>query len=190
MASQTAPAASGRLDDEAVEQRLSRLDELLDHVERYPGPSADAALEAVRTLTDVYGEALARVVDLAAPAADRFASDELVGHLMVLHDVHPEPVADRARRALDRLRPHVVDQGGDVELLGIDDDVARVRIVGGRGCGSQTETVDQAVREAVLAIAPELDDVEPVHEDRGSAEPSLIPVDALLARTTRTGTTA
>ncbi|PRX50994.1 Fe-S cluster biogenesis protein NfuA [Prauserella shujinwangii] len=180
-----------RLDDGAVERRLARLDELLAHVERYPGPTADTALEAVRTLTDVYGEALARMVDLAADRAGRFSADELVGHLMVLHDIHPEPVADRVRRALDGLRAHLGTRGDGVELLGIDGAVARVRVSGGGcGCGSAGSpdgTLEQAVRESVLALAPELRDVEPVREPTGGGEPSLIPVESLLSRTAAAG---
>ncbi|MGW4567748.1 NifU family protein, partial [Streptomyces sp. NPDC004561] len=48
-----------RLRDPAVEARLARLDEVLAGLESAPGP----ALEAVRLLTEVYGEALARMLD-------------------------------------------------------------------------------------------------------------------------------
>lgn len=179
-----------RLDDTAVEQRLGHLDELLSHLEQYPGPTADAAREAVAALTDVYGEALARVVDRASEAmAERLASDELLGHLLVLHDIHPEPVEARVRRALDVVQQRAGRQGGSVELDAIDGDVARVRLSssgGGCGCSSGTDELEQVVRESVLALAPELSSVEPVIADAGR-ESSVIPVEALLSRTATTG---
>ncbi|MEV5388102.1 NifU family protein [Streptomyces sp. NPDC052721] len=175
-----------RLADPVVEARLARLDELLAGLESAPGPAAAGAVEAVRVLTEVYGEALARVLDLAGeqPAA-RLAEDELLGHLLVLHGLHPEPPARRAERALDRLRPAVRERGGDVELVGVDGQVARVRVTEAGGCGSGCgggPTVADAVREAVLAAAPELTAVEQLP---APAAPAFVPLDSLLVREAR-----
>lgn len=177
-----------RLDDMAVRQRLARIDELLERVEQVPGPTSDAAIEAVQALAEVYGEALGRVLDAASPPlADRLAADELVGHLMVLHDVHPEPLAGRVERALDGVRPYIESHGGHVELTEIDDHsgVARVRLSGAcESCSSSAATLEQAVTESVLAMAPELSGVEAV-QDAGGQEPTLIPVEALRRSATQ-----
>nr|WP_235948906.1 NifU family protein [Candidatus Frankia alpina] len=124
-----------RLDDRAVRERLTHLDEALDEalaqVERIPGPSGELALDAVATLASVYGEALARVAGYAAGAADMTAAltaDELIGHLLVLHDVHPEPMGQRVTRAIERLRPAIRDRGGELELVGIERGVAEVSL--------------------------------------------------------------
>ncbi|MFE1193928.1 NifU family protein [Streptomyces olivaceoviridis] len=179
-------AEAGRLADPAVEARLARLDELLAGLESAPGPAAATAVEAVRVLTEIYGEALARMLDLAGeqPAA-RLAEDELLGHLLVLHELHPEPPARRAERAVDRLRPAVRERGGDVELVGVDGQVARVRVTEASGCGSGCgggPTVADAVREAVLAAAPELTAVEQLS---APAAPAFVPLDSLLVREAR-----
>ncbi|MGW0416672.1 NifU family protein, partial [Streptomyces collinus] len=106
---------AGRLPDPAVEARLARLDELLAGLESAPGPAAREALESVALLTEVYGEALARVLDLADDGLRaRLADDELLGHLLVLHGIHPESAEDRAARAVERLRPAVRERGGDL----------------------------------------------------------------------------
>jgi Fe-S cluster biogenesis protein NfuA len=179
-------ADAGRLADPAVEARLARLDELLERLEAAPGPMAATAVEAVRTLTEVYGEALARLLDLAgAEPAARLAEDELLGHLLVLHGLHPEPADRRAERAVDRLRPAVQDRGGDVELVGVEGKVATVRVREGGGCGSGCgggPSVADAVREAVLAAAPELTAVEQVPAPARPAAPAFVPLDALLVR--------
>ncbi|MEU9386197.1 NifU family protein, partial [Streptomyces sp. NPDC048279] len=79
-------ADPGRLDGRAVEARLARLDTLLEGLESAPGPTGGPAVEAVRLLTEVYGEALARVLDRAdAALAGQLFDDELLDHLLVLH---------------------------------------------------------------------------------------------------------
>jgi len=120
-----------RLDDPAIEPRLTRLDALLGQLEQTPGRTAALALEAVETLIEVYGEALARVTDVAGdtpPALDRLAADELLRHLLLLHCIHPDPLARRVARAVDDLRPQLRAQGADIALVGVEDDVARISL--------------------------------------------------------------
>ncbi|GKQ41472.1 NifU family protein [Streptomyces sp. A012304] len=179
-------AEADRLPDPDVEARLARLDELLETLQSAPGPTTRSATEAVRLLTEVYGEALARVLDHAdGRLADRLADDELLGHLLVLHDIHPEPAERRAARAVERLRPAVRERGGDVEWAGVDGDVARVRLTAGGGCGSGcgggASEVTAAVREAVLAAAPELTAVEPLT----ATAPAFVPLATLTHRGAR-----
>ncbi|MFG2606361.1 NifU family protein [Streptomyces sp. NPDC048514] len=173
-----------RLPDPAVEARLARLDEVLAELESAPGP----ALEAVTLLTEVYGEALGRVLDHAdAPLRERLVEDELLGHLLVLHQVHPEPAERRAARAVERLRPAVRERGGDVEWAGVDGRVGRVRLSTGGGCGggcgSGSADVAGAVEAAVLAAAPELTAVETAPPDAERPAPAFVPLTTLTRRT-------
>ncbi|MGW6548017.1 NifU family protein [Streptomyces massasporeus] len=179
-----AEAAGTRLADPDVEARLVRLDQALDSLESAPGPTTRTATEAVALLTEVYGEALARVLDRAdEQLAERLAEDELLGHLLVLHDIHPEPAERRAARAVERLRPAVQERGGDVEWAGVEGQVARVRLTSGgggcgSGCGGGGDEVTDAVRAAVLAAAPELTAVEPLTE----TAPAFVPLTTLTHR--------
>lgn len=175
-------AVPAALDDEAVRARIGRLNELLERLEKVPGATAEMALEAVETLTEVYGTALARVLAVAAGApalVSAIVEDELCNHLLVLHGIHPDPVERRVVRALDEVRPFVRSKGGEVELVGVEQGVARVRLTAA-GCSSSTGALEQAVTDAVLAVAPELSGVEPVPAQSARAE-TLIPVDALFA---------
>ncbi|MGV4981220.1 NifU family protein [Streptomyces sp. NRAIS4] len=174
--------AAVRLADPAVEARLTRLDEVLAGLESAPGP----ALEAVRLLTEVYGEALARVLDHADERLrERLADDELLGHLLVLHEIHPEPPERRAARAVDKLRPAVRERGGDLEWAGVEGRVARVRLTSGGGCGSGcgggSSDVTEVVEAAVLAVAPELTSVETVRSERRPA-PAFVPLTTIRRR--------
>ncbi|WP_127132324.1 NifU family protein [Georgenia sp. SYP-B2076] len=171
-----------RLDDAAVGQLLDRFDELLDVVEQVPGATSEAAVEAIRTLAEIYGEGLRRVLAVAPePLRADLARDQLVAHLMVVHDIHPDPVQDRVEQALDAVRPYIESHGGRVELVDIDAGVAHVQLSGACGsCSSSAVTLEQTVSDAVLALAPELTEVEPVQPPRGG--PTVIPVEALFQR--------
>lgn len=176
-----------RLDDAAIRRRMARLDELLEKVERFPGPGGELAVEALRTLAEVYGEALARLVDLAdASQDDRLAEDELLSHLLVLHDIHPHSLPARLEQALDGVRQYVRSRGGRVELEEIDGETARVRLTGAACQSCSSPALERAVTESVLALAPELTGVETVQVPADHREP-VIPVDALLSRTAGTG---
>ena len=182
MADTEVAAALPRLRDEEVRARLDRLEDLLALVEKTPGPSGELALSAVTELAQVYGEALARVVDHAASAGatellSAYTGDELIGHLLVLHGVHPEPVESRVARAVDEVQPAVVEHGGRLALRGIEDGVATVELTVG-GCGSSGQGLRDAVREAVLCVAPELNDVN-IASSRPAAQPAFVPLTTL-----------
>ncbi|MEV5826566.1 NifU family protein [Spirillospora sp. NPDC052242] len=186
-----------RLGEGDVAERLTRIEEALAALERTPGRTAESALDTVATLAEVYGEALARVMDRAAHDArlvSALAADDLVGHLLALHDVHPAPVEERVARALADIREQLGSHGADVELEldGIEDGVARVRLPDepGGGCGTcggsagAAGSVEDAVRDAVLGVAPELSAIEPVRAPSGrpaAAGPgAFVPVESLF----------
>jgi Fe-S cluster biogenesis protein NfuA/nitrite reductase/ring-hydroxylating ferredoxin subunit len=149
---------------------VGHIEELLERVEALPDPAArDVALETVQALLELYGEGLTRIVEAVGPEqALALAGDELVEHLLLLHGVHPVGVEERVREALEGVRPYLGSHGGDVELLGIDDGVARIRMQGScEGCPASTATVKLAIEDAVLKAAPDVDRVEA----EGGAEP-------------------
>lgn len=104
-----------RLSDADVRARVARLDALLEGLEQSAGPVAELATEAVEMLTQVYGAALQRVMEQVCTTPALVASltaDELIGHLLVLHGLHPQPV--------EETRPSVRSHGGDLEPAGIE----------------------------------------------------------------------
>ncbi|MFE7461313.1 NifU family protein [Streptomyces sp. NPDC057554] len=151
----------------------THINELLDRLAREAGPQArETADELVRSVVEFYGEGLARTVRLlrSAPAgADPLAvltADELVGDLLILHDLHPEDTLTRVGRALDKVRPYLGSHAGDVEVAGLDPDTAegpvlRLRLRGScDGCPSSTQTVRWTIEEAVARLAPEIAHIE------------------------------
>jgi Fe-S cluster biogenesis protein NfuA len=172
-------AEAAGLPDQEVRRRVARLDGLIERLERMPGPATQTAMEAIEALTEIYGTALARVAAIvdAGPASVRsLAADEVVGHLMLLHGLHPDPPEQRIGRALAEARQHLGDRG-EAELTGIQDGVAKIRLTVA-GCRSTAASLASSVGDAVLAAAPELAGVDPVI----AKPPALIPVDTLLRR--------
>lgn len=66
-------------------------------------------------------------------------------------------VEQRVKAALDEVRPALQMDGGDVELVGVDDGVVRVRLLGAcGGCPMATMTLVGFVEERVKQRVPEI----------------------------------
>ena len=69
----------------------------------------------------------------------------------------------RVDAALDRVRPSIVADGGDVWLINIDDDIAYVQMVGAcGGCPAAMTTLKLGIERAVCGEVPEIRAVEQV----------------------------
>jgi Fe-S cluster biogenesis protein NfuA/nitrite reductase/ring-hydroxylating ferredoxin subunit len=167
------------LDDHDAGQRVTEVEALLGRVEGLAdGAARETALELVQALLDLYGEGLARALrPLDAGTRLALAEDELVAHLLLLHDLHPVPVEARVRGALDEVRPYLDSHGGDVELVGVEEGVARLRLHGScDGCPSSTMTLKLAIEDAIQRAAPDVASVEAI----GVAAPAAPAGPALL----------
>lgn len=136
------------MDDAAARELVARVEALLDDVD-------EPALPAVAAVVELYGEGLARIMASVDGAGDACARDELVSHLLMLHDLHPVPVDERVRAAIEAA-------GGDAELVSIDAGVVRLRAKAGgcASCAASAGTKRQAIEEAIARAAPDVDRVE------------------------------
>lgn len=158
---------------------IAGVEGLLDELESLPDPAArDVALEAVQAVLQLYGAGLQRIVArLGTGPATALAQDELVEHLLLLHGLHPVSVEERVVSALDGVRPYLGSHGGDVELLGVSDGVARVRMRGScEGCPASAMTLRLAIEDAVLKGVPDVERVEAEDEGAGQAAPAASPL--------------
>ena len=171
------PPPRGRLDDPAVRALLADLNDQLEQLEATPGPVGDLALTAVAGVAEIYSQALVRTLELADPAlVAKMLDDELIGHLLALHGIHPEPAEARLARVIEELRSALTARGGTIELDRVDDDVAVVQI---SGAGSSSADIEHTVRRAVLTVVPELAGVTIVPVG-GSGATVFVPLDALM----------
>ena len=154
--------------DAEARDRVAKLEALLEEVESLDDPAArEKATEVVRALVELYGAGLERIVSYLAERdgdgdlAQAMSGDELVSHLLLLHDLHPVPLEARVRGALEEVRPYLESHGGDVELVGVEDAVVRLRMEGScSGCPSSTATLELAIEDAIRKAAPEIDEIE------------------------------
>jgi Fe-S cluster biogenesis protein NfuA/nitrite reductase/ring-hydroxylating ferredoxin subunit len=192
--------AAVTLDDSAARDRVATVERLLDQVEHLPDPVARrTATDLAAGLLELYGEGLARLVSHVADhdhdgeLARLLADDELVAHLLLLHGLHPVPLELRVRGALDGVRPYLESHGGDVELLGIDDGIARLRLQGScKGCPSSAATLKLAIEEAIHEAAPDVGAIEAegavaAGRDRDPAGPALLQIELSEALKERPG---
>ena len=67
--------------------------------------------------------------------------------------------------AITQLRPFLEADGGDIRLLRIEDNVAKVKLLGAcQSCNMSAMTLKAGVEEAVKRVAPEIVRVEAVEE--------------------------
>jgi Fe-S cluster biogenesis protein NfuA/nitrite reductase/ring-hydroxylating ferredoxin subunit len=170
-------------DHEAAEQ-VSLVERLLEELDALPDAQVrDRMTRVIQAVLGLYGEGLRRIFgELAARdggVAEALAGDELVGHLLLLHGLHPVPVEARVREALDGVRPYLESHGGDVELLVVENGVARLRLEGScSGCPSSAATLKLAIERAIHEVAPDVDEVV---ADGGlgdaAAQPALLQIE-------------
>jgi Fe-S cluster biogenesis protein NfuA len=76
-----------------------------------------------------------------------------------------QELTEKVMSAMDQLRPFLIDDGGDMELVEITDDaIVRVRLLGAcSDCSMSMMTLKAGLEEAVKKVAPEVKAVEAVN---------------------------
>lgn len=153
-----------------ADQLIARVQQLTGRLEDLDDPACrELAEELTAAVVQMYGAGLERIVELSDPVTrEAMSKDELVASLLMIHDLYPVPIEERVMQALDTVRPYMESHGGNVELLGIEDGVARLRLEGScKSCRASSSTLELAVRQALEEAAPDLlgMDVEGVLDD-------------------------
>jgi Fe-S cluster biogenesis protein NfuA len=176
-------------DADDLRGRIGRIEFLIAELERCPDRTAQAQARAVvGAVLDFHGAALASLLGhvTAAGAPGRaileaLGRNELVSSLLLLHGLHPDELEVRVARALEEVRPKLRAHGGDVELIGLDRGVVRLRMKGScHGCPSSTLTLTQSIETAIYNAAPDVSAIEVEHAavSAGEAIPPLVTIGA------------
>jgi Fe-S cluster biogenesis protein NfuA/nitrite reductase/ring-hydroxylating ferredoxin subunit len=152
------------------EQLIARVQQLTGRLEDLDDPACrELAEELTGAVVQMYGAGLERIVELADPKTrDAMSKDDLVAGLLMIHDLYPVPIEERVMQGLDTVRPYMESHGGNVEFLGIEDGVAKLRLEGScKSCRASSSTLELAVRQALEEAAPDLlgMDVEGVQDE-------------------------
>jgi Fe-S cluster biogenesis protein NfuA/nitrite reductase/ring-hydroxylating ferredoxin subunit len=148
-----------------IHQQGKRLTALIGSIESLADPRARELLhETLQAVLALHGDGLARVLQLVKnggaegrPIQEALLRDKMVRGLLLIHGLHPDPLEKRLDSALAKVRPYLQSHGGNVELIHLKDDVARLRLQGTcQSCPSSSVTLELAVRQAVEEACPDL----------------------------------
>lgn len=69
-------------------------------------------------------------------------------------------MVEKVKEVLDKIRPRLQADGGDVELVAVEDGVVKVRLVGAcGGCPMATMTLKQGIERVLKSEIPEVKEV-------------------------------
>jgi Fe-S cluster biogenesis protein NfuA/nitrite reductase/ring-hydroxylating ferredoxin subunit len=151
------------------EQLVTTVQDLQARLDAAPDPATRAvAEELMSAVVQLYGAGLEQILhalfDAGEPGeriAAALAEDPLVATLLLIHDLHPVPLADRVQGALESVRPYMESHGGNVELLSLERGVARIRLKGScSDCSASSVTLELAIKQALEEAAPDLEGLE------------------------------
>jgi hypothetical protein len=124
-----------------------------------------AAQRQVRELLDavfeIHRNGLLRACEALAGAGllDALAREPSVSAVLLLHDLHPRGLEERARFAIERARSHLAVEGCTLELVSVEGGIVRVRLERSPGHHATAEEVRIALRDAIWAEAPDAEEV-------------------------------
>ena len=152
-------------EQKAPEELVERVQELLGSLDEIADPVAQSRVqELIGTVLELYGAGLERILgiledagDPALPIRDALLDDGIVASLLLIHGLYPISLEERVMQALDSMRPFLASHGGNVELVSVEEGVARLRLQGScNGCPSSAATLENALKEALDEAAPDL----------------------------------
>src|SRR3954452_12826549 len=152
-------------EQKAPEELVERVQELLGSLDEIADPVAQSRVqELIGTVLELYGAGLERMLgiledagDPALPIRTALLDDGIVASLLLIHGLYPISLEERITQALDSMRPFLASHGGNVELVSVEEGVARLRLQGScDGCPSSAATLEHALKEAIDEAAPDL----------------------------------
>jgi len=167
------------------DRRLQQTESLINEVEALADEEVKRrAVEAIQALLNLHGEGLERTLELISDSSnqgqaliDELGKDPVVGGLLLLHGVHPLGLEDRVLQALDKVRPYLGSHGGNVQLVGLDEGVVRLRLEGTcQGCASSAVTLKFAVEREIMEAAPDVVAIEVADDSAERPPEGFIPL--------------
>ena len=79
-------------------------------------------------------------------------------------EINKEAIKQKVLNVLEQVRPYLQNDGGDIEFIGLTDDmIVNVKLVGACGsCPYSTQTLKNGVEAAIVKAIPEIKSVESV----------------------------
>ena len=72
-------------------------------------------------------------------------------------------IYDQVQEVIDKLRPYLQRDGGDVQLVDVEDGIVKLRLMGACGsCPSSTITLKAGIERALIEEVPGITEVQQV----------------------------
>jgi Fe-S cluster biogenesis protein NfuA len=151
-------------DSRSVAAQQRRIEELIAALETLDDPPArESAQELLQVVLDLHTNGLARLLEIVSSAGamddamlEAFERDASVSALLLLHGLHPQDLATRVSRAVEKMRPLLGVQGIQIELLDAAEEAVRVKVAGRlQGKHNSVGELRQEIELAIFEAAPE-----------------------------------
>jgi|SRR5579875_2453517 len=174
-------------DNQEFRDQIARIEGLIGSIESTADPALRAtAKNLVQAVMDLHAGAIDRILEIVSSAGEpgaallrSLATDELIGSVLVLYDLHPDDFETRANRGIEKARQTVARKGAALHVVALEPLRVRLKIeTTGHACGSTIRDLESMVRETLLASAP--DAAEILVEGPGDkAASTFVPLDRL-----------
>ena len=155
--------SGGEVQERDAERLVAELNALVAELEQYPDTEVRGkALDLVQLILELYGEALRRILQtldsmpLKEQVLSRLMGDEVVRAILLIHGLLPVELHARVAAALEQLRPYLISQGCDVELIGVEGGRARLRLIRKGSGAPPVAALKEDVERALDEAAPDL----------------------------------
>ena len=175
------------IEEKLVHKQAQEIERLIHEVEAITEPDLrEKIVTLVQSLLGFHAAGMERLIQIIATEGEgsgslleKLAGDRLVGSLLLLYGVHPLSLEARVEQAMDRLRSNPALNAGAVELVGISDQVVRLRLAQEQQrCHSSKQMLKTAIEDALYEAAPDLDEIQFV-DDVQQASVSFVPLISL-----------
>ncbi|HEX7360160.1 MAG TPA: DUF5947 family protein [Bryobacteraceae bacterium] len=155
-----------------------KIEELVRQTESISDPEArGVAVDLLNATLEFHAAALERLLKIAGKeTVDRIAADELVSSLLLLHDLHPDSLETRIRRAVGKLQDMLSHLGAKLSLDAIESDIVRLHFDSAQTWSRAAVT--DSIEKTIFQAAPEIGSVT-IEGIREPAPANFVPLSQL-----------
>ena len=161
------------MSEKGSQQRIQRIEELVERFENSPDPKTRTdAQQLVQAIMEFHAAAIDRMMEIIAEAAegepvvfDSFARDELVSSVLLLYGLRPVDLETRVHQALDKVRPILRAQSGNVRVMRIDGAEVHLRFDGTPAANLKAAIEEEIYKVAADVTAIHIDGFESLHSN-------------------------
>jgi len=156
-----------KVQERDAEEMVEQLNALVEELEQHPDTEArEKALDLVQIVLELHGDALRRMLAILNSLPDkdqiltRIGDDDVIRAILLIHGLLPEELHTRVAAAVSELRPYLISQGCDVELLGVDNGRARMRLMRNGKGAPPIAALKAEIENALNGFVPDLLGIE------------------------------